>query len=306
MSANTPTVPEAPYIGRDIYPPTYQLVRHLISFLKWRFSKLPSGAYQWKPETESSPDQAGSEVFISADTPINPQQVGQRPAITISRGPATFQGAGIGDWAYTDLATGGKVRMDIIPTMAMINVLSRLPVEAERLAWFCLEQIWTFREEITATESCIFNIGGKPSISPPTPAGALVESTDFEWTVVVVSFPTYLQQSTSKVPLNSKIFNKISVQGVTIPQAVAIANAVPTAIISPLQGTAINQPVGGVPAAPAAPAASISGPSTTTSTSGSPALLPDSGAVSGSALPQTGANEAQSTGPLTLTVEITS
>lgn len=277
MSASTPTIPEA-WIGRDVYPPTYQLIRHVISFLKWRFSKLPAGAYQWKPETESSPDQAGSEVFISADTPINPQQVGQRPAITVSRGGASFQGVGQGDWAFTDFATGSKVRMDIIPTMLIINVLSKLPVEAEKLAWFCLEQIWTFREEITKTEPCIFNLGAKPSIMPPSPAGALVESTDFEWSVVVVSFPTYLQHSTSKLPLNQKIVGGVTVNGGVIPQATAIAAAIPAAQISPLQGTAIHQPV-------------------LTPSSVAAALRP------GAVLPQTGVDEAQSVLPLMLTIE---
>ncbi len=209
MSANTPTTPEAPYLSRDVYPPTYQLVRHLISFLKWRFSTLPAGAYQWKPETESTPDQAGSEIFIGADTPLQTQQIGQRPAITVLRAAAMFQGIGIGDWAYTDLATGTKSRMDIIPTNVMINVLSRLPVEAERLAWFCAEQIWTLREEIVRSEPSIMYVGTRPSISAPSPAGALVDSTDFEWTAVVVSFPAWLQHGTHKLPLNKPVLKNI-------------------------------------------------------------------------------------------------
>jgi hypothetical protein len=282
VTANTPTTPESPYLGRDMYPPTYQLVRHIISFLKWRFSKLPAGAYQWKPETESAPDQAGSEIFISADTPINPQQVGQRPAVTVLRAAATFQGAGIGDWAYTELATGAKVRMDIIPTNVMINVLSRLPVEAERLAWFCAEQIWTFREEIIQSEPSILYTGARPSISAPSPAGSLVDSTDFEWCVVVVSFPAYLQHSTTKLPLNKKIVKSIGVTATTAP---AIIPAPAPAVL--LQGTAVAQP----PITPADRVAALrptSGPS---------------GAGNGSDLPQTGSDEAQSTEPLTVTIE---
>jgi hypothetical protein len=209
MSANSATTPEAPTVGRDLYPPTYQVIRTFVSFLKWRFSKLPPGAYQWKPETESSPDQAGSEVFISADTPIKPQQVGARPAVTVLRSVATFQGVGIGDWAYTDLQTGAMVKMDLIPTNVMINVLSKLPVEADRLAWFCAEQIWTMREEIVKSDPTILYTGARPSISAPTAAGQLVDSTDFEWCVVVVSFPCYLQHSTSKLPLNKTILKDI-------------------------------------------------------------------------------------------------
>lgn len=282
MTANTPTAPESPYVGRDIYPPTFQLVRHFISFLKWRFSRLPAGAYQWKPETESSPDQAGSEVFISADTPINPQQVGQRPAITVLRAAASFQGAGIGDWAFTDFATGAKVRMDIIPTNVMINVLSKFPVEAERLAWFCAEQIWTFREEIVQEEPSILYTGSRPSISAPSPAGALVDSTDFEWTVVVVSFPAYLQHSTTKLPLNKKILRGVTVNATTTPGTPRV-----TPTTAPLQGTAVGQPQL-TPADRAAALQPSQGPA---------------GAGSGSDLPQTGSDEAQSTEPLTVTIE---
>jgi hypothetical protein len=284
VSANSPTSPEASYLSGHLYPPTYQLVRHIVSFLKWRFSLLPSGGYQWKPETENTPDQAGSEVFISTDTPINPQQVGARPAITVQRSAASFQGAGIGDWAFTQLSTGMVAKMDIIPTNFMVNVLSRLPVEAERLAWFCAEQIWTMREEITRSEPSILYTGGRPSLSPPTPAGAFVESTDYEWTVVVVSFPAYLQHTTTKLPLNKKILSGVTVTGSTPSYADKVASAQAAASVAPLQGTALNQP--------------------NNTRSNKAAALRSSGSGGGAVLPQTGSSEAQSSEPLSLTVEI--
>jgi hypothetical protein len=300
MTAISPTTPEG-YLQGQVFPPTFELVRHIISFLKWRFSTLPAGAYQWKPEAESSPDQAGAEIFISADTPIKPQVVGKRPAITVLRSGAAFQGVGIGDLAYVDLQTGAQVRMDLIPTNLMINVLSRMPVEAESLAWFIQEQIFTFREEIVKSMPQLLYTGARASISAPSPAGALVESTDFEWCVVVISLPAYLQHSTSKLPLNKKIVSGVSVSGATTPAGSTgtspAASATPSANTSPasggtnvalLQGTAVAQPVQTAASRNAAvPPSIVSGGFTS----------------GGGGLPQNDQNEAQYSQPLTVNIE---
>ncbi len=272
MTQVNPTSPEG--FGNDgLYPPPFQACRHILSFLKWRFASLPAGAYQWKPETEDSPDQAGSEVFIGADTPIKVQEVGQRPAITVLRSMAAFQGTGLGDLAYVDLKTGAEVKMDIIPTNILVNVLSRSPVEAEKLAWFVAEQIWTYRKAIIKNEpnKIFLYLGQRPSLSPPTPAGSLVaDSTDFDWCCVVVAFPAYLQHSTTVMPLNATILNKLRANAsVQRPQA-----PVEAAVL--LQGTAISQPAqsGG-----------------------------DRIAALDPRLPQTGPGEAQSEVPLTVEIE---
>lgn len=276
MSATHPMAPESIPDGAG-FPPTFQMTRHILSFLKWRFASLPAGSYQWKPETEDSPDQTGSEVFIAADTPIRPEVVGQRPAITVLRSHAAFQGSGLGDHGYTDLATGAVVKMDIIPTNLMINVLSRLPVEAERLAWFCAEQIWTYREAIIKAEpnKIFLYLGQRPSISPPTPAGSLVsDSVDFEWCAVVVAFPVYLQHSTTLMPLNRPVVKQLSVTA-----SLPATPSAPEAPVVLLQGTSVMQPEPGV----------------------SPRVAE---ANSDPSLPQTGADEAQSSVPLTVEIEI--
>lgn len=285
MSGLSPTTPEG-YLSGQHFPPTFELVRHIISFLKWRFSTLPPGAYQWKPESENSPEQAGSEIFISADTPIKPQVVGKRPAITVLRSAATFQGVGIGDLAFVDLQTGSQVRMDLVPTNLMINVLSRMPVEAEQLAWFIQEQIFTFREEIVKSMPRLLYTGAKASLSAPSPAGALVDSTDFEWCVVVVSFPAYLQTSTTKFPLNKKILKSVGLSASTAAASTGSAPAgrlAPTTPTSPLQGTAVGQPV--------------------QSQASRDAASQGLGSSGGAVLPQDGQDEAQYSEPLTVTIE---
>jgi len=277
VSATNPTTPEG-LGGRDqTFPPTFQMSRHILSFLKWRFSSLPPGSYQWKPETEDSPDQTGSEIFIAADTPIRPEVVGQRPALTVLRSHAAFQGSGIGDMAHVDLATGATTKMDIIPTNLMVNVLSRLPVEAERLAWFCAEQIWSYREAIIKSEpnKIFLYLGQRPSISPPSPAGSLVgDATDFEWCVVVVAFPVYLQHHTTLTPMNRPVVKSVNLTATVVSET---DNPAPEPV-SLLQGTAVMQPEQQVSSRVAA-------------VSGDPSL------------PQSGLDEAQSGVPLTLEIE---
>lgn len=207
-----PTTPETSLLGntRDAFPPDIRVARHLIDFLRWRFSTHPDGAYRWDPPGGDDTGHQTSEIFIAHETPVNPKNVGQRPAITCAVGSLQFQGLGIGDAAFVDWTTGAQVRMDLIPTFTRVHVLSRVPLEAKRLAWYVAEQIWLFRDAIIKEEPALLHIGQRPSISEPTPAGSLVgPSTEHEWVAVVVQFPTYIQHVGTTLPMNRRILNAI-------------------------------------------------------------------------------------------------
>lgn len=268
MSSSTPTAPE---YSLPLSPPM-AAVRHITDFVKWSFSKLPRGGYHWDADTESSPEQSGSEVHISADTPIDVEKVGARPAITVTRGQAVFQGVGLGDLAYHDLATGTKVQMDLMPTTILVNCLSRIDIEADGLAWFVAEQIRGFRDAIIKLENKILYIGAHVGISAPSPAGSLVAAgPDQGWCVVVVSFPAFLQHATTTMPLNKRILNGFSMRMTTrIDEK--------TKPVSLLQGTAVMQPI-------------------LSESEKKRAVAPPG------ALPQTGRGEASSTEPLTVEIK---
>jgi hypothetical protein len=214
MSAITPSSPEYGIQQNvvDHYPPTVRVVRHLLSFLQWRFSLLPRGAYHWEPEGEDSPDGQESEIYIAGDTPLPARAVGERPAVTVLRSQLAFQGIGIGDMAHHDLSTGGKSYSDLLPTTLAVNVLSRLPMVAERLAWFVQEQIFTLREDIIREEKCIIWMGQRTTITPPSPAGALVDSQESDWIAVAIYLPMFLQHRTSFTPINVPAVEKIDVR----------------------------------------------------------------------------------------------
>jgi len=236
------TRPQAAEISRSSATALRSCVRHFIHFLQWRFSKLPPGAYFW------SPDEQDNEIHISGDVPIDPVKIGQRPAITVLRGHAAWNGMGLNDQAFVDLQTGAKAYMDIVPTTVMINALARIDVEAEGLAEFCAHLIRAFREPIiSASNGLILYCGQRIAISPPSPPGSLVggDSPDGEWSVSVVSVPVYLQTLDSRWPLNKPVLRtfgaRLRAQG-RPPR--------PPAIVQ-LQGTAVNQPEADVSATPA-------------------------------------------------------
>lgn len=194
----------------EFLPPMNRLVRHMIDFVKWRFSLLPRGTYHWDPESDETPDQKGSELFIGSDTPVNTTMVGKRPAITVLHSQAQFQGISIGDKLWADMRTGGRAYMDLIPTTLVVHTLARKPIVASRLAWFVQEQIFALRDEIVKTEPCLVYIGARASISPPSPAGTLVDSGATDWSCVTYAYPAFLQYVAERSPLNKKILNKLN------------------------------------------------------------------------------------------------
>lgn len=185
----------------DLQPPTYMAQRRLVEFLKWRFSQLPEDLYRYVDEA-SDPDGRKSQIFIGADTPIDPVHIDEKPAITVLQGPVVFQGMGFNDRAEYHSPSGRVTKLDLIPATITVNVLSKLPVEAQRLAWFIHEQIWAYADDIVVSEPCIHAFGQRASISPPSPAGSFVNSTDMEWCVVTISYPMYLSHKIVVEPLN--------------------------------------------------------------------------------------------------------
>lgn len=180
--------------------PITEAVRHMVSFFKWRFSKHPVGAYHYDLEEGA---ESASEIFIGAETPIEVERVGKRPAITVLRSQAAFSGIGLGNLAYVDLATGAEVYMDLLPTTLTVACLSNTPVVSESLGWYCATQVRAFWKPIVRASNGLFlTTGQQISISPISPAGALVNDTTGDWTAVVLGIPVYLQHSVTRMPLN--------------------------------------------------------------------------------------------------------
>lgn len=199
--------------------PLVRFQRVIVGFIRGLFAQCPAGSYHWEPTNGAAQDQEGSEIWIGTETPINPEITAKRPAVVVGRGPAAFHGVGLGDTAYIDTRTGGHVKMDMIPTTLNVNVVSRIPMEAEELAWFIARHMWVLRNEILRDNPFILYTGQRPSLSPPSAAGSLVGGPDTEsdWIVVTVSMPVYLQHMEVAIPLNKKVLQGISVATTVTP-----------------------------------------------------------------------------------------
>jgi hypothetical protein len=82
-----------------------------------------------------------------------------------------------------------------------------VPVVSERLAWFVSTQIRSLWKMITKkSDGLILSMGQQISISPISPAGALVNDPTGDWTTVTIGIPVYLQHSVSRMPLNQITF----------------------------------------------------------------------------------------------------
>lgn len=254
--------------------PMIRLQKVVVGFIRGLFAQCPPGSYHWEESGVTSQDQEGSEIWIGTETPIDPEIVAKRPAVVVGRGPAAFHGVGLGDQAYIDLKTGGHVKMDMIPTTVNVNVLAKLPMEAEEIAWFIARHLWVLRNELLRGNTFILYTGQRPSLSPPSAAGSLVSgpNTESDWIVVTVSMPVYLQHMEVAIPLNKQVLNEV----------VMVATATgPQPRLRPrraLVGTAVL---------PEEPAHRFTPPD------------PSSLKISAT-LPQNGSSEAQSTEPLTV------
>ena len=269
MTVITPTAPEHGASEDWVGGHFLNIKRVLVRFLQGLHAHCPVGAYRWAPEQPEAQDHAGSEIWIGSDNPINPDVVGDRPAVTVLRGPGSFQGVGIGDLAFVDMRTGSEVLMDILPVTVTVNVLSRVPAEAEGLAEFEAEHIWILRKLIVKNEEGIMYIGNRLNVSPPTPAGSLVgPDTEHNWVVCSVMVPVYLQKSMVRMPLNKRVLNRADVT----MTAGKLPSREPEKVL--VQGSAVLQPKIQVPQPPTDP--NDVGPS----------------------LPLRGENERQSTEPL--------
>lgn len=234
----TAVVPESAWLGRS--SPLVAVCTHLCDFLQWRFSLLPTGAFRYARRTDGGVDET-SEIHISTDFPMNPDVIGQRPAISVFRSGAQLQGIGIGDRGFLDFASGAEMRADLVPLNIMVGVLSGTPWEAEALAWHALNEISAFRNVIVKTSPDLVYLGNRPSLTPPGPPGAMVDSPADNWRAVIIGFPAFLSYKHIVTPLNRPFLS-----GVDGTLTVTPPTAAPAPVI-PLQGSAIMQPAPVIP-----------------------------------------------------------
>lgn len=176
-----------------------------VAFVKGLFQAAPAGQYHWSAGAES-------EIYISDENPIQASVVGQRPAISFTRGPVQFYSLGIGDLDQYRFDLDREQKSVLLPGVMSINCCSRNDLESERLAWIVAEHLWLLRKKLIGSGK-LFEVGRQATISSPSGAGALVAADGAdEWYCTTVKSPFQLPRTSQVMPLNQNVLQSVELQ----------------------------------------------------------------------------------------------
>lgn len=149
-------------------------------------------------------DNEETDIVISDENPIKTDTLGKRPCITCTRAPVSFYTLGLDDMLQYDLTTGARRKTVLIPGTMSINCCSRVPLEAEQLAWIVAEHLWMLRDVMR--QWGFYDVGRNLAIGAPSPPGALIQNdSGDEWYVVTVTSPFQMGRISQVTPLGQKI-----------------------------------------------------------------------------------------------------
>ncbi|MHB8815784.1 MAG: hypothetical protein ACYDAE_21335 [Steroidobacteraceae bacterium] len=229
MPPKTPTTSANGAFPEDSfkYSPLEHVRTLFVRFVQGLFNAAPPGAYHWEPNDEQT------EIYVSDENALKAETIGQRPAVTCTRGPIQFYTLGLDDMLSYDIETGTKRKSVLVPGTMVINCCSRAALESERIAWICAEQLWLHREMLM--QAGFFEIGRQPAIGSPSPAGSLIvaDSGD-EWYLTAVTCPFQFYRTSQFSPLGKRIVKEISV---SIRERMALVHPQQGPVSSPAPGS---------------------------------------------------------------------
>lgn len=194
----------------------------LLRFLMDFFHGMPanSGLFHYEPESGDAgevkaSDEISTELIIGVAGAVNTSTVEKRPAIVISRGPFGYGDTSLDALKSVDSRTGKRTHTDLLSGTFVINCISRIGEEAEKLAMLVAKGIRTYR--IPLQQAGFFNIGIRVQIGAESVANTLLGGdSDEDFIVVPVSFPvTYEDSWTYEYP-NAETLASITMTAYTV------------------------------------------------------------------------------------------
>lgn len=172
------------------------------AFYQGLFGYAQPGMYHWNMDDELS------EIYISMEAPVKAATIGTRPCISFTRAPLNFYSLGFNDMLDSDPRTGQQTKSVLVPGTMVVNASSRVPLESERIAWICAEQLWLHRELLM--KAGFFEIGRSPAISAVSPAGSIImnDGAD-EWYATSVTCPFQFYRTSQVTPLGVNVIQEI-------------------------------------------------------------------------------------------------
>lgn len=221
--------PQGP--GED---PLLHYTKVFAKFLQLVFATFEKGSYRWTDDPNTT------DIYISDQSPLPAEVVEKRPAIILTRGPASFgnlamdQFAGPGplpkpataDMKYPNhnIDTGEKRFTDLVSCTMTYNCLSREGLEAQRIAWISMMATRRLKRSLMAAG--IHRVGEEVQVGSESPPGAIVSpESDTEVILVSVSVPFYFQDYWAIGPVDKKLLKRIDLaltSQVSTPDNVAV------------------------------------------------------------------------------------
>lgn len=194
--------------GFDEDPLTH-FSRVFCRFLQLLFKTFEKGAYHWDP------DDKNSDILITDQAPITPENVEKRPAIVVQRGPAAFgnvafdQFAGpllhkdvrTGQTTFTpnlDPTSGSHRHTDLISATMTYNCLSKEGLEAQRIAWIAGYFTRTLKRVLL--HGGLHRVGEEVNFSSESAPGSIVQPDANEIVMVSVGCPFFFQDTWTVTP----------------------------------------------------------------------------------------------------------
>lgn len=187
--------------------------RLFIRFLQLVFESFPKGQYHWEL------DQQNTEITISDQGTIAHDAVEQRPAVIVSRGPASFTNLAIDQFAGPrlnaregfvpnfDPSTGARRHTDLVATSVSYNCLSSEGLEAQRIASICA--MATRRLKRSLMKAGLHRVGEEITIGPESAPGAIVSGDSNEIIMVSVTVPFFFQDFWTVEPSDKVLLKKL-------------------------------------------------------------------------------------------------
>jgi hypothetical protein len=109
-----------------------------------------------------------------------------------------------------NMASGAKKKTVLIPGTISINCCSRVPLEAEQLAWLVAEHLWMLRDVMRKWG--FYDVGRNLAIGSPSPAGSIVQNDGGdEWYVVTITSPFQIGRISQSTPLGQRIASSVEI-----------------------------------------------------------------------------------------------
>jgi len=175
-----------------------------VRFIQGLFSMAPKGWYHWELDNEET------DIIISDENPIKTDTLGKRPCITCTRAPVAFYTLGLDDLLEYNMSTGARKKSVLLPGTMSINCCSRVPLEAEQLAWIVAEHLWMLRDVMRRWG--FYDIGRNLTIGAPSPPGAIIQNdSGDEWYVVTITSPFQMHRMSEVTPLGARVAQEMDV-----------------------------------------------------------------------------------------------